>query len=429
MKFVIENGRVIDPANGIDRVAKVYVGGGIIAGIDMPPDGFTADRQINANGCLVIPGLVDLAARMREPGYEQKATIASESRAAVASGITTLACPPDTDPPIDSPAEVELITRRAKTAGGAFVYALGALTLGLRGQQLAEMAALKRAGVVGVSNALKPVASPLLLRRALEYAASQGLIVHLHPVDFSLAGQGCAHEGKVATRLGLPGIPESAETAALGLMLALAEQTGARMHFCRLSTARAVDLVARARADGLAVSADVAAHQLFLTEMDIADFDADCHVLPPLRTLRDRDGLRAGVAAGVISAICSDHQPHEADAKLAPFPATQAGISALETLLALTLKLAEDGALDLATAIERVTAGPAAILGLNAGSLGIGRRADIVIVDPHDHWLVRAEDWLSAGHNTPFLGHEFWGKVMQTFIAGRSCHEAGLRTR
>lgn len=419
MRIAIENGRVIDPANGIDSVTTVFVGGNVIAGIGTLPEGFAPERCIDATGCLVLPGLVDIAARLREPGQEQKATIASESCAAAASGITTLVCPPDTDPPIDSPAEVELVTRCAKAAGGAFVHAVGALTHGLEGNRLAEMAALKRAGVVGVSQALKPMANPLLLRRALEYATSQDLTVFLHPIEHALAGNGCAHEGKVATRMGLPGIPEAAETAALGLMLALVEQTGARVHFCRLSTARAVDLIARAQADGLPVTADVAAHQLFLTEMDIADFNADCHVIPPFRTERDRDGLRQGVASGVIAAICSDHQPHEADAKLMPFPATQPGISALETLLPLSLRLAEEGVIGLAEAVRRLTSGPAGILGLRAGTLGIGRRADLAIVDPQAAYRPQPDNWRSAGCNTPFFGWEFRGRVTHTCVAGR----------
>jgi dihydroorotase len=281
MKLVIENGRLVDPAQGLDRRTSIFVQKDTVVALDEAPEGFEPQRRIDAAGRLVIPGVVDLAARLREPGQEHKATIASETRAAASAGITTLCCPPDTNPPVDSPAEVELITRRAKQACGVRVHALGALTAGLGGEQLSEMAALKRAGVLGVSQALRPMASHLLLRRAMEYAASHGLTVFLHPIDWSLNARGCVHEGPVGTRLGLPGIPEAAETAALGMILALTEQTGARVHLCRLSTTRAARLVARARVDGLPVSADVAAHQLFLTDMDVADFNTLCHVMPP----------------------------------------------------------------------------------------------------------------------------------------------------
>jgi dihydroorotase len=303
------------------------------------------------------------------------------------------------------------------------VHALGALTAGLGGEQLSEMAALKRAGVPGVSQALKPMASHLLLRRAMEYAASHELTVFLHPIDWSLNARGCVHEGPVGTRLGLPGIPAAAETAALGMILALTEQTGARVHLCRLSTARGANMVARARVDGVPVSADVAAHQLFLTDMDVADFNSLCHVMPPLRSQRDRDGLRRAVADGAISVICSDHQPHEADAKLAPFPDTRPGVSALETLLPLTLRLVEEGVLDLTEAIRRVTQNPAAILGLSVGTLAAGHRADICIVDMGAAYTPGIDNWVSQGRNTPFFGWELHGRVTHTLVAGRVIHE------
>lgn len=424
-KLVIRGGRVIDPANQVDRVADVYVADGKVVAVGTTVEGFAADRCIEAQDRLVIPGLVDLAARLRQPGQEHKGTIASETRAAAGAGITTLCCPPDTDPPIDSPAEIELINRLTNAAGHARVFALGALTAGLKGSQLAELAALKQAGCVGVSNALKPMTSTLVLRRAMEYAASHDLTVFMHPIDHALANKGCVHEGAVASRLGLPGIPEAAETAALGQLLALIEQTGARTHFCRLSTARAAAMVGRAQYEGLKVSADVCAHQLFLTEMDVGDFNSLCHTSPPLRTQRDRAGLRKAVASGVIGAICSDHQPHESDAKLAPFCETAPGISGLETLLPLSLRLVEEGVLTLPEAIARVTSGPAEILGIDAGHLSPGARADICICDPAEAWQLRIEDLRSAGKNTPFLGWDFKGRVSHTLLAGRLVHCAG----
>ncbi|MFN2348251.1 MAG: dihydroorotase [Thioalkalivibrio sp.] len=423
MKLVIENARLLDPAQGIDRVTSIYIQKDLVVALDTAPEGFEAQRRIDASGRLVIPGVVDLAARTREPGQEHKATIASETRAAASAGITTLVCPPDTNPPVDSPAEVELITRRAKQACGVRVHALGALTAGLAGEQLAEMAALKRAGVLGVSQALRPMSSHLLLRRAMEYAASHQLTVFLHPIDWSLNASGCVHEGPVGTRLGLPGSPEAAETAALGTILALSEQTGARVHLCRLSTARGAHMLARGRHDGLPISADVAAHQLFLTDMDVADFNTLCHVVPPLRSQRDRDGLREALADGVISAICSDHQPHEADAKLAPFSQSLPGISSLETLLPLTLRLAQEGVLSEAEAIRRVTANPAAILGLPVGTLAAGHRADLCILDPEAVYAPDPGNWVSQGHNSPFFGWEFTGLVTHTMVAGRLIFE------
>ena len=423
MKLQIRGGRVIDPANDIDTVTDVFVAYGRITALGEAPDGYTPDRVIDAPGRYVLPGLVDMAARLRQPGEEYKATIASETRAAAGAGITTLCCPPDTHPPIDSPAEVNLVTRLAKAAGHSKVFALGALTADLDGELLSEMAALKAAGCLGVSNALEPVSTTLVLRRAMEYASSHDLTVFLHPIDFELANNGCAHEGAVASRLGLPGIPAAAETAAIGQQLALIEQTGVRAHFCRVSTARGAAMIQRAQYDGLPVTMDVCAHQLYLTEVDIGDFNSLCHTLPPLRTLRDRDGLRQCVAKGSITAICSDHQPHEEDAKLAPFPATEPGISALESLLPLTLQLADEGVVTLAEAVRRITCGPAEILGIPAGTLAVGAPADICIYDPEHPWCLDESTILSAGKNTPFIGWEFAGRVTHTLVDGRVVHE------
>ncbi len=423
MRISIDQGRVLDPANNIDELTNLYIADGMITAIGEPPAGFTPDRSIDALGKLVIPGMVDLAARLREPGQEKKATVASETQAAAAAGITTLCCPPDTDPPIDTPAGIGLMKRLAAASGKARVRPLGALTAGLGGVQLSELAALKEAGCVGVTNALRPFASTLVMRRALEYAATHDLTVFLHPLDHALTDSGCAHEGAVASRLGLPAIPQAAETAAIGQIMALVEETGARVHFCRLSTARAVSMIGRARYDGAPISADVCAHQLFLTEMDIGDFNSLCHVMPPLRTQRDREGLRQGVASGTVGAICSDHQPHEVDAKLAPFPTTEPGISALETLLPLTLRLVEEGTLALLDAIARVTSQPAQILNIDAGTLGIKRPADVCVVDPEAVWELDHRTMLSHGKNTPFIGWEFSGRVTHTLLGGEVVYE------
>ncbi|WP_019589030.1 MULTISPECIES: dihydroorotase [unclassified Thioalkalivibrio] len=419
MSVVIENVRILDPADGFDAVGDLCVQGEEILARGTTPEGFEPRRRIDGSGLWVFPGLVDLAARTREPGEEHKATIASETRAAARGGVTTLVMPPDTHPPVDSPAVLELITRRAREACGVRVYALGALTHGLEGQQLAEMAALVRAGAPGVSNGQRPLASLLVLRRALEYASTFDLTTVLSAQDPALTGSGCVHEGPVSTRLGLSGIPEAAETAALGAILALVEQTGARVHVARLSTRRGAEMIAKARSDGLPISADVAAHQLFLTEVDVAEFNPDCHVIPPLRSQRDRDGLRAAVADGSIAAICSDHQPHEADSKLGPFADTLPGIAALETLLPLTLRLVEDGLLTLEQALSRITTGPAEVLGLEHGRLTPGARADFVLFDPGAIHDLQRDQWLSAGHNTPFFNWTFGGEVRETWVAGR----------
>jgi dihydroorotase len=418
MRIVLRGGRLIDPAHQIDTVADLFVADGRIAGLGQPPEGFAADRVIDARDRIVCPGLIDLCARLREPGQEHKATIASETRAAAAGGITTLLCPPDTDPVIDEPAVVELIRRRAKSAGHARVLTLGALTHQLRGERLAEMAALKDAGCVGVSDGGRPVVNTVVLRRALEYAATFDLTVFLTPLDPWL-GHGVAHDGPVATRLGLPGIPAAAETGAIARDLELVRDIGVRVHFGRLSCARSVELVARARAEGLPVTADVAVHHLHLTESDLLGFDSQCHVRPPLRAARDRDALRDGLASGVLGALCSDHQPHEPDAKQAPFGDTEPGVSSLDTLLALSLRLARDGVLPLPTLIERLTWGPARILGLDGGHLGVGAPADVCVFDPEAVWRVTGDGLHSRGQNSPFLSWELRGRTTHTLLEGR----------
>jgi dihydroorotase len=420
----IINGRVIDPASGVDQQWDVHISDGCILSLGTRPPDHHPHRVIDARGQIVCPGLVDLRARMCEPGLEHKATIASESHAAASGGITTLCTPPDTMPPVDTPAVAEMIRHRASEIGLVRVHPLGALTAGLGGEHLSEMAALKNAGCTGTGNACRPMANTLVQRRAMEYAATFGLTVHLNPEDPFLGELGCAHEGTVSTRLGLPGIPEAAETVAVARDLALAAQTGARVHFCGLSTGTAVRMIARAREDGLKVSADVCAHQLHLTEMDLDGFDSRCHVRPPLRTLADRDALRRGVADGTIVAVCSDHQPHDAEAKTAPFPATAAGISALETLLPLTLRLVGEGVLDMVQAIDRLTAAPAAILQLDSGTLQPGRPADICVFDPSRHWRLTPDIMVSRGRNTPFTDWEFTGLVTHTLLDGKLVYTA-----
>ncbi|MCP3972750.1 MAG: dihydroorotase, partial [Rhodobacteraceae bacterium] len=418
MRISILGGRIIDPGNGIDAILDLHLGEDRIVAVGPAPDGFTADRTLQVPGHVVCPGLVDLRARLREPGHEHKATIASETRAAAAAGITTLCCPPDTVPVIDTPAVVEMLHRRAADSGHAKIEVLGAMTQGLEGKQLAEMGALGAAGCVGISNGLQPISDTEFMLHAMEYAATFNLTVFLHAADYWLARDRSAHEGAVATRLGLPGLPETAETIAVARDLLLVEQTGVSAHFCHLTTDRAVEMVAQAQARGLPVTADVTAHHLHLIDLDIANFHTQCRVCPPLRTQRDRDGLRRGITTGVISTISSDHQPHELDAKLAPFSASEPGTSALETLLPLTLHLEDDGILDLNTALASITSNPACILGLEAGTLGVGKPADICIFDPQRYWTLTEENIVSRGHNSPFIGWELRGRVSHTLLGG-----------
>jgi len=423
MRLKISNGRIIDPANNIDQTGNLFIDKGKILAIGRSPKGFKPQREINASNQIVCPGLIDLCARLREPGEEHKATIASETAAAAASGITSICCPPDTIPVIDTPAVAELIFQRSSNSQQSKVFPLGALTHGLKGETLAEMDALKSAGCIGVSNAYAPIVNTEVLRRALEYAATCEISVHLYCEDDYLRNNGVVHEGPVSTRLGLPAIPETAETIAVSRALLLVEQTGARVHFCRISTARSIDLLADAKARGLEVTADVGIAHLHLTDMDISSFNTDCYVLPPLRSQRDKDGLRAGLANGMITAICSDHQPHESDAKSAPFSMTEPGASTIEMLLPLTLQLVRDNNLTLQQAIAALTSAPAKIAGLDTGNLSIGSGADICIFDPESSWTVERDALLSAGKNTPFASWEMTGIVTHTLVDGNIIYQ------
>ncbi|SFD46282.1 dihydroorotase [Thiohalospira halophila DSM 15071] len=425
MRTHIRGGRVIDPANELDTTTDVFLAEGRILAVgDETPEGFAADETIDAAGLLVAPGLVDLQARLREPGQEYKGDIASETRAAIRGGITTLCAPPDTDPPIDTPAVASLLIERAEDVGAARVLPVGALTAGLAGEHLSELVNLHRAGCVAFSNNRYPITNTQVLRRAMEYAATCDLTVLIHAEDPWLAEKGCAHDGEVASRLGLPGIPVSAETVEIARTLALVEQTGVRAHYCKVSSGTGVELIRRARADGLPVTANVSINQLHLTEMEIGDFNTLYHVRPPLRTQRDRDLLRRAVADGTVQAICSDHQPHDADAKLAPFGESAAGISGLETLLGLTLRLVRDRLLDLPTALARITCDPARALGLPGGTLTPGTAADLCLFDPEAEWEVDPSTFASRGQNSPY-GHWFLpGRVERTLVDGRTVHRA-----
>lgn len=418
MNILIRGGRLIDPAQQLDQVGDLYIRGEEILAIDELPEGFEADEVIEAEGLVVCPGFIDLCAHVREPGYTQKGNIASETAAAAAGGITTLVTPPTTKPVVDTPAVAELIQDRAAEQGLARVLPMGALTQGLAGEQLAPMHALASSGCIAFTNTRKPVASTLVLLRALEYAATHDLLVIFQAQDQSLSVNGCMHEGATSTRLGLNGISEAAETIEVSRCLMLVEQTGVRAHFGQLSCERSVRLIEAARERGLNVTADVSIQNLLLIDESVSGFDADYHLLPPLRGQLDRAGLRQGLVTDTLQAICSDHQPHEAIAKQAPFAATEPGMSNLETLLSLSLQLVEEQLLELPQVVEKLTLGPARILGLDDGTLEVGTQADICIFDPNEEWLLEPAQMRSGGRNTPFAGKTLKGRVQITLLGG-----------
>jgi dihydroorotase len=424
MKIHIQGGRLVDPRNGVDTVRDLYIASGRIAGSGKAPPGFAPDRVVDAAGLIVCPGLVDLAARLREPGYEYMATLESEMDAAVAGGVTSLACPPDTDPPLDEPGLVEMLKYRAQNLNRARVYPVGALTQALKGGRLTEMTELADAGCVAFSQADAPFADLQVCFHALQYATTFGFPVWLRAQDAALSRHGVAHDGQVATRLGLQGIPVCAETIAVAAILILAKETGARVHFARMSSAEGLRLVREAKQQGLPVSCDIGIHHAHLTEMDIGYFDPMSHLVPPLRTRRDLDALRAGLADGTVDAICSDHTPVDDDAKHLPFAEAEPGATGLELLLPLTLKWAEETGTPLAVALARVTSEPARVLGVDVGHLAPGHAADVCIFDPGRYWRIEPAALKSQGRNTPFLGFELKGRVRYTFVDGQIVYEA-----
>ena len=423
MKIHIKNGRLIDPKNNIDAKLDLFIAAGKIVAIGNAPTDFVANQTIDANDLIVCPGLVDLSARLREPGDEYKASLVSELQAAVAGGVTSLACQPDTDPVLDEPGLVEMLKHRAKQLHLAHVYPLGALTRQLAGKVLSEMGELREAGCVGFSQVNTAISDTQVLWRAMEYAATFGHTLFLHAEEPFLAKDGVAHDGEVASRLGLKGIPSVAEVLALASILRIAQETGAKVHISRLSTAEGVAMIRTAKQHGLNISCDVSANHLHLTEHDIAYFDANCHLKPPLRTQRDKEALSAGLKDGTIDAICSDHTPVDDDAKLAPFAEAEIGSTGLELLLTLTLKWASEQKVDLVRALAHVTQTSAKILGINAGDLSVNSDADICIFDPKEYWKVGASTLKSQGKNTPFTGLELAGKVRTTLVHGQIVYQ------
>ena len=418
MRLHIKNGRVVDPATGKDSVGDVYVSDGRISEAFSKPE-----KTIDAKGLVVAPGFIDLSVRLREPGQEYRATLESEMAAAVAGGVTSLACPPDTDPPLDEPGLVDMLRRRAKSLSRARVYPIGALTVKLKGEALTEMGQLADAGCVAFSQANAPIADTQVLWRALQYAATFGYPVWLRPEDVWLAKGGVAHDGEVATRLGLPGIPSFAETIAIGTIVELVRATGARVHLCRLSTAGAVELVRRAKAERLPVTCDVGIHHVHLCDIDIGYFDSQCRLEPPLRSQRDRDALARALAEGVVDCLCSDHTPVDEDRKHLPFAEAEPGATGLELLLPLALKWGAAHKLGLPATLARITSEPAKVLGVASGRIAPGAPGDIAIFDPQAPVRIAPESLKSQGKNTPFLGYELAGRVRYTVVAGNVVYE------
>jgi len=428
MKILIKNGRVIDPESGLDKVCDVAIAAGRIVSIGDAAN-FTASKLIDASGCIVAPGLVDLAVRLREPGHEHEGMLESEMAAAVAGGVTCLVCPPDTDPVLDEPGLVEMLKFRAEKLHQARVFPLGALTSKLGGETLTEMVELTEAGCVGFSQADIPLANTLVLQRALQYAATFGYTVWLRPQDAHL-GRGVAASGPLATRLGLSGVPVAAETIAVHTIFELVKITGARVHLCRLSSGAGVELVRQAKEQGLPVTCDVSIHSLHLTDNDIGYFDSRMRLNQPLRQQQDRDALRQGLSDGTIDALVSDHTPVDEDAKTLPFAEAEPGATGLELLLGLALKWGQESGAALPSTLAVLTSRPAKVLGASLGTLqaSVGRLAaggvaDICVFDPQAEWTVTDAALRSQGKHTPFSGYALQGRVRCTIAAGQIAYE------
>ena len=430
MKILIQNGRVIDPASGYDQTVDLAIAAGRIVAIGQAPADFIPNRTLNAQGCIVAPGLVDLAARLREPGHEHAGMLESEMAAAVAGGVTSLVCPPDTDPVLDEPGLIEMLRHRAEKLHQSRVLPLGALTRGLQGEVLTEMGQLTAAGCVGFSQAEVALANTQVLQRALQYASTFGYSVWLRPQELHL-GKGVAASGPLATRMGLSGVPVAAETIALHTIFELVRSTRARVHLCRISSAAGVELVRQAKAEGLPVTADVSINSLHLTDADMGYFDSRARLTPVLRQQRDRDALRAALADGTLDALVSDHTPVDADAKALPFAEAEPGATGLELLWSLVLKWAQDDGVELVRALDRITAAPARVLGSSLGTLqdsvgrlAVGGVADVVVLSAEGHWPVTDGALRSQGKSTPFSGYELPGRVRATLVGGQVAFEA-----
>ncbi len=421
-RVLISGGTIVDPVAGRAAPGDVLLEDGKIASVGSP--GSVTDAVVvDARGLLVVPGLVDMHVHLREPGQEYKETIATGVAAALAGGFTSVACMANTEPVNDSAAVTQFIVDRARLAGGARVYPIGALSAGLEGKRLAEIGEMHRAGIVAVSDDGRPVMDAGLMRRALEYTQLFGLPVIAHEDDAHLSCGGTMNEGVTSLRLGLRGVPAAAEEVMVARDIALVALTGGRLHLAHVSTAGTVALVRDAKARGLAVTAEATPHHLFLTEEAVEGYGTNAKMAPPLRTRADVDALRAGLADGTIDALATDHAPHHHDEKDVEFDQAANGIVGLETALPLALRLVADKVLDLPTLIRRLTTGPARILGVAAGTLAAGAAGDVTLIDPERRWKVEARTFRSKGRNTPFDGWEMTGKAATVIVGGRVVHE------
>lgn len=426
MRLHIANGRLIDPAHGVDGRHDLYIADGRVVAVGAAPDGFQADRRLDAGGLAVLPGLIDLSARVAQAGAAGFAP--AELRAALAGGVTRLVLPPDADAPPDEPTKVDALMRHAE-AGQCAVHPLGAMTVGLAGETLTEMSLLAQAGCIACAQGESGIADTRVLWGAMRYASGLGHALWLRPQDPWLARGASAAAGAYAERLGLQGLPAQAETVALHTIFELQRATGARVHLTRLSSAAGLDLLRAARREGLPVTADVSVNSLHLTDVDIGFFDTNFHLCPPLRGQRDRDAIQAALADGVIDALCSDHTPVDSRGKAAPFPMSAPGATGLELLLSLTLKWVRDGRRPLADALARVTSGPAAVLGkiaphvAPAGHLGVGAPADLCLADLDAEWMVTPAALQSRSGHTPFAGMMLPGRVRATVVGGQPAWE------
>ena len=424
MRLRVRNGRIVDPAQGIDELGDLLIVDGKVSAIGVVDQEIAVDQEVDASNQVVCPGLVDLCARFGDLGVVDKGVV-SETTAAAAGGVSSICVPPDTVPVVDSTQVVELILQQGVSSQQAKVFPIGALTQGLQGVALSEIATLQAAGCIGFSNAMMPIVDSQLLRRALEYAKTHDVSVHLYCMDSFLQNDGVVHEGAVGVRLGLPMVAEMAETVAISRVLLLNEKIACRVHFCRLSAARSIALVQQAKEQGMPVSADVGIAHLFLTEHDVSSFNSDCFVLPPLRSMQDKEQLGRGLVSGAINCICSDHQPHGADVKSVPFSMAEPGASTIEMLLPLTLRLMKEYDMTLSQVLALVTCVPAGIAGIAAGDLAVGSAADVCVFDPNGLWMIEKNALCSLGKNTPFMGWEMQGKVSCTIIDGQIVYQCG----
>ena len=422
--FLVRGGLLVDPASGLHAPGDVAIAGEIIVAVGRAPQGFVPDVVLDARGCLVMPGLVDLCARLGEPGGEAAGLLDSELAAAAAGGVTRVVCPPDTDPVLDEPSLVEMLRWRARRIKRSRVYPLGALTKGLAGQSLAEMASLVKASCVGLSQASTPVADTQLLLRALQYASTFGYKVWLRPLDAYLS-RGVAASGAYAQRLGLVGLPVMAETIALHTIFELVRATGCAVHISKLSSAAGVDLLRRAKAEGLPLTADVSIHNLLLTDLDIGWFDSRMRLDPPPRQQADRDALLQGLAEGTIDALCSDHTTVGSDDKILPFAEAAPGASGLELLLPAVLEFARRSGLALPQALACTTSRAAIAAGLAPLHLQPGAAAELIVVDPTSRWKASSDQLRSKVKHTPLAQMTLAGRVRATIIDGRIIYQDG----